>query len=163
MSGIQKSVVIDQIFDFLRLFNESSFDFFKCSLRVVGEDFIFFLEIFIGNGGWFHGFHHGGDGFDGLHFGNLLTTPEIASEVLSGEELFVFFDVLRVDVAFRPVGEIDFFPDSGDVFHLLFESFGVIDLKLFGKFAGFSGEGSFRFFRFLLLLLLRFRLRDLFE
>ena len=82
---------------------------------------------------------------------------------MSGEKLFVFFDVLRVDVAFGPVGKINFFPDSGDVFHLLFESFGVIDLKLFGKFAGFSGEGSFRFFRFLLLLLLRFRLRDLFE
>ena len=150
----------------MRLFNESSFDFFKGSLRVVGEDFIFFLDIFIGNGGWFHGFHHGGDGFDGLHFGDLLTTPEITSEVLSGEELFVFFDVLRVNVAFRPVGEINFFPDSRDVFHLLFESFGVIDLKLFGKFAGFSGEGSFRsfrFFLFFLLLFLRFGLRDLFE
>jgi hypothetical protein len=108
------------------------------------------LEIFIGNGGWFQVLHHGGDGFDGLHFGDLLCIPEIASEVLSGEELFVFFDVLRVDVAFGPVGEIDFFPDSGDVFHLLFEGFGVIDFKLFGKFAGFGGEGSFRLFGFLL-------------
>ena len=120
-------------------------------MGIVGEDFIFFFEVFIGNGGRLPVFHDGGDGFGGLHFGHLFSFPEIASEVLSGEELFVFFDVFRVDVSFGPVAEIDFFPDSGDVFHLFLEGFGVIKLELFCEFAGLGRKWAFGLFLLLLL------------
>ena len=63
-------------------------------------------------------------------------------------------DVLGVDIALRPVAEIYFLPYSRNVFHLLLQSLGVIDLKLLVNLPRLGGERSF--LRFLFLLLFNF-------
>ncbi len=63
--------------------------------------------------------------------------------MLPGEELFVLFYILWVNVSLGPVGKVDLLSDAWDVFHLLLEGLCIFKLELLINLAIFSLWGQF--------------------